>query len=204
MPSATDCATLQAIFEGVDAARSEAEAEWGAERLPLLVDDELRAKLRRQQARWSTAYQDAWSATILTRSHLDAVTSAAGGMKRAWSALAAAASEAGHRPLRPDVWEARLQDGTVTAIVRTNDDAAHVMASGRHVVVYTLAEVANLIDALPSALAMAKVVFPGAKIMPPHPDGLAPRGWQRDGDPIPFGDSQTDIRADSQTAGQAA
>lgn len=189
MPSASDCATLQAIFEGVDHARTEAEAEWGAERLPLLVDDDLRAKFRRQQVRWSQAYQDAWGAAMLTRSHLDAVTSAAGGMTRAWSALAAAASEAGHRPLRPEVWEARLQDGTVAAIVRTNDEAAHVMADGRHVVVYTLAEVANLIDALPQALSLAKVVFPGAKVLPPHPDGLAPKGWERDGDPIPFGDA---------------
>jgi hypothetical protein len=38
MPSPTDSATLQAIFEGVEHARSEAEAAWGAERLPLLVE----------------------------------------------------------------------------------------------------------------------------------------------------------------------
>jgi len=184
MPSASDAATLQAIFEGVEHARSEAEAEWGAERLPLLVDDEMRAKLRRQQARWSTAYQEAWSSPMLTRDQLEAVTSAAGGMTRAWSALSAAASEVGHRPLHPNVWEATLQDGTVAAIVRTNDDAAHVIASGRHVVVYTLAEVANLIDALPSALAVAKVVFPGAKVLPP-----TDRSWVKHGDEIPFGDA---------------
>lgn len=180
MPSPADCATLQAIFDGVDAARAEAEREWGAERLPLLVDDELRAKLRRQQHRWSQAYQDAWAAPILTRSHLDAVTSAAGGMKRAWAALIAAATEAGHRPLRPEVWEATLSDGTVVAIVRTNDEAAHVTASGREVAVYTLAEVANVIDALPAALQMAKVVWPGARVMPPKMP--LPRG----GDQIPF------------------
>lgn len=188
MPSANDAATLQAIFEGVDAARQTAEAEWGAERLPLLVDDEMRAKLRRQQARWSVAYQEAWAADMLTRSQLDAVESTAGGMVRAWAALAAAAAEAGHRPLHPDVMEARLADGTIAAIVRTNDEAAHVIASGRNVAVYTMAEVANLIDALPAALQMAKVVFPGAKVLPPHPDGLRPTGWQRDGDEIPFGE----------------
>jgi hypothetical protein len=180
MPSPADCATLQAIFEGVDQARAEAEREWGAERLPALVDDELRAKFRRQQTRWSTAYQDAWAAPILTRSHLDAVTSAAGGMKRAWAALTAAACEAGHRPLHPDVWETTLADGTVVAVVRTNDEAAHVVASGRQVAVYTLAEVANVIDALPAALRMAKVVWPGARVMPPKMP-LPPGG-----DAIPF------------------
>jgi hypothetical protein len=185
MPSPNDCATLQAIWEGVDAARAEAEATWGAERLPLLVDDELRAKLRRQQVRWSTAYQDAWAAPMLTRSHLDAVEAAAGGMKRAWAAIAAAAAEAGHRPLHPDVWEARLGDGSVAAVVRSNDDAAKVIASGRHVHVYTMAEVANLIDALPDALQMAKVVFPGAKVMPQAATGP----WSDKGDAIPFGDA---------------
>jgi hypothetical protein len=111
----------------------------------------MRAKFRRQQVRWSTAYQDAWAAAMLTRSHLDAVTSAAGGMTRAWQALAAAASEAGHRPLSPEVWETTLADGTVAAIVRTNDEAAQVIASGREVAVYTLREVAHVIDALPAA-----------------------------------------------------
>jgi len=187
MPSANDCATLQAIFEGVDAARQAAEAEWGAERLPLLVDDELRAKLKRQKERWSRAYQTAWESPMLTRDQLAAVESAAGGMKRAWSALVAAAVEAGHRPLHPDVWEAVLEDGTVVALVRSNDEAAAVIANGRHLAVYTLPEIVNLIEALPQALQMAKVVFPGAKVLPPHPDGLKPTGWQRDGDPIPFG-----------------
>lgn len=188
MPSSNDCATLKAIFDGVDAARKDAEAEWGAERLPLLVDDEMRAKLYRQKVRWSEAYQAAWAADMLTRDMLDAVTKAAGGMKRAWTALGEAATEAGHRPLRPEVWEVRLADGSVAALVRNNDDVAHVMAEGRHLSVYTLAEVANVIDALPEALKIAKVVFPGAQMLPPHPDGLKAKGWERDGDPIPFGD----------------
>lgn len=187
MPSPSDCATLQAIFDGVDQARKEAEFEWGAERLPLLVDDEMRAKLYRQKERWSRALQAAWDAQMLTRDGLDAVTASAGGMKRAWKALSDAAAEAGHRPLRPEVWEVLLPDGSVAAIVRTNDEAAHVIASGRQIAVYTLAEVANIIDALPEALAIAKVVFPGSKVLPPVPDGLS-EDWVRNGDPIPFGE----------------
>lgn len=180
MPSSNDCATLQAIFEGVDAARADAETEWGADRLPLLVDDEMRAKLRRQQHRWSVAYQEAWAADMLTRDRLEAVQSAAGGMKRAWAALAAAAAENGHRPLHVDVWEVRLADGTVAALVRTNDEAAKVVADGRHVAVYTTAEVANVIDALAPSLQLAKVVWPGAKVQPSS---------RRSSDPIPFDDA---------------
>lgn len=185
MPSAADCATLQALFEGVEDARETAEREWGRERLPLLVDDETRAKLRRQQARWSAAYQAAWQAPILTRDLLADVESAAGGMKRAWTRLAEMATEAGHRPIAPWVWEVRLADGTIAALVQTNDEASKVIADGRYAAVYTTAEVANVIDALPNALQMAKVVFPGAKVLPQSPAGP----WTKAGDAIPFGDA---------------
>ena len=45
-----------------------------------------------------------------------------------------------------------LQDGRVAVIVRDNDAAARVIADGRFLAVYTLAEVAAVIDALPPAL----------------------------------------------------
>lgn len=181
MPSAEDCATLQAYFEGVDHARSEAEAEWGVGRLPMLVSDDMRAKFNRQKARWSNAYQAAWNSDRLTAAQLADVQSAAGGMQRAFAALATAASEAGHRPIKPWVWETTLADGSVAAVVQTDAEAAHVIAEGRCVQVYTLAEIANVIDALPPALKLAKTVFPGATVQTPHD-----RSWVRDGDPIPF------------------
>lgn len=183
MPSPDDCARLQAIFAGVEAARAEGELTWGRERLPLLLDEELRAKMNRQTRRWSEAYQAAWAADVLTRSMLEDVETRAAAMRRMYPALGAAASEAGHRPLSPAVWETLLSDGTVAAIVQTNDDAAHVIASGRHVNVYTLAEIANVIDALPKALQVAKITFPGAKVLHQRD-----RSWVKDGDPIPFGE----------------
>ena len=204
MPSPADAATLQSIFEGVTAARDDAEAEWGAERLPLLVGDDLRAKLRRQQQRWSEAYEAAWTADMLTRDHLSAVESAAGGMKRAWSALAAAASEAGHRPLHVDVLgEAIMPDGSVAVIVRGNDDAAHVAATGRACAVYTLAEVFHLIGTfIPESLQLAKVHFPGAvftgaRAIPDQPE------WRDGGDDIPFGEPANSANAQPTEARKA-
>lgn len=180
MPSSTDCATLTAYFEGVDNARAEAERKWGCGRLELLVSDELRAKFRRQQQTWSEAYQAAWAADMLTRDQLDLVVTKAGAMRRAWAALDAAAEEDGHRPVAPFVWEARLATGEIAAIVQTNAEASKVIAEGRYLVVYTLEEVANVIDALPAALQMAKVHFPGAKVL-----GAGDRKWVKDGDPLP-------------------
>jgi hypothetical protein len=184
MPSSTDCATLQAYFEGVDNARAEAERKWGCGRLEMLVSDELRARFRRQCVTWSEAYQAAWSADMLTRDQLERVTTKAGAMQRAWAALDAAAEEAGHRPVAPFVWEVQLATGEVAALVQTNAEASRVIAEGRYLVVYTVQEVGNVIDALPAALQMAKVHFPGAKFL-----GAGDRSWVKDGDEIPFGNA---------------
>lgn len=181
MPSSSDCAELQALFEGVDGARKAAETEWGCERLPLLVGDEWRVKLRRQEARWSVAYQAAWGAERVTVDQMQAVRAAAGGMIKGYAKLTEVAIEAGHRPIFPDVWEFPLEDGSVAAFVRSNDEAAKVIAEGRYLQVYTLAEVATLINTLvPESLQLAKVVFPGSKFT------STDRSWVAEGDEIPF------------------
>lgn len=181
MPEPTDAATLQAFGEGVQAALDASDREWGAGRLPMLVSDELRVRYRRQETHWSEAYRQAWVAHRVTLKHLDDVELHAGAMKRALDALHRAAVEAGHRPIAPWVWEAVLGDGSVCAVVQTNAEAGKVIAEGRHVHVYTLAEVAAIIDALPAALRVAKVVFPGAQLV-----RQMDRGWVKEGDEIPF------------------
>lgn len=180
MPSPTDCATLQSWFEGVDNARAEIERKWGCGRLEMLVDDELRARFRRVQAGWSIAYQAAWTADMLTRDLLDAVTKKATSVRKGWEAMDAAATELGHRPVAPFVWEVRLATGEIAALVQTNTEASKVIADGRYLIVYTVEEVGHVIDALPAALQMAKVVFPGAKLL-----GHGDRSWVRDGDSLP-------------------
>lgn len=181
MLTADDAHTLKAYLDGVDHVAKEAEAEWGMDRLPLLVDAELRAKFYRQQERWRTALDAAYTAKVLTRGLLEDVAKKSGAMQRAWEALIAAATEAGHRPITPWVWEARLRDGTVAAFVQSTAEVSKVLAEGRYVVVYTLAEIANVIDAIPDTLAMAKLEFPGAKIQAP-----VDRSWVKHGEPIPF------------------
>lgn len=187
MPSPTDADELKALFEGVDAARKEAEAIWGAERLPIIVGDAWRTKLRRQQRRFSTALQAAWAAARVTGEQMQAVRDSAAAMCRAWPKLAEVASEAGHRPLKPDVFGERiLPDGSVAVFVRDNDSAASVLAEGRQVAVYTLDEIASLIGTLvPESLQLAKVHFPGAKFTSAATLGDAPE-WTDHGDEIPF------------------
>lgn len=179
--SPSDAVTLQAYIEAVDIVVREAEAKWGMERLPRLVDAELRAKFNRQVLSWQTALEEAWSSQFLTGHVMDAVRAKASAMQRAWAALDAAASEAGHRPIVPFVWEVVLKDGTVAALVQTDAEVGKVIAEGRHLVVYTCSEIARIIDAIPSVIADAKVVFPGSKVV-----SSIDRSWVKSGDEIPF------------------
>jgi hypothetical protein len=190
-PSPQDAAVLIAYFQGVEEARRECEAKWGVGRVELLASDDLRARWRRQCASWSEAYEAAWTGGFLTQGALQLVADKSAAMKRGYAALDAAAEEAGHRPISPWVWEVMLADGSVAALVQTNAEAGHVIASGRFLVVYTLAEVGNVISALPQALQLAKQAFPGARFQPPRApvvDVMGAGPWRPEGDEIPFGD----------------
>lgn len=186
MPSPADATELQSVFEGVDAARKDIEATWGAERLPILVGDEWRLKLRRQQAKFSAALQDAWDTDRLTGDQMANVRSVAAGLIRGWQKLGEVASEAGHRPMGNGVLgERMLPDGSICAFVRDNDAAAQVIAEGRCLVVYTLDELAYLIGTMvPESLQLAKVHFPGAKF---QSSTTLEHGkeWVKAGDPLP-------------------
>jgi hypothetical protein len=181
MPSPEDSATIMALTHGVDHVAQQAEAYWGVGRLPLLADDDLRAKFARQALRWRNALEEAWDATILTRDQLDAVQKASGGMQRAWQALDRAAKESGAKALSPDVWEVCLSDGSVACIVHTNAEAGHVIAEGRSHNVWTLEEIARAIEMLPETIRQAKVAFPGAMLQPARE-----RYRGKLDDPLPF------------------
>lgn len=186
MSHAEDYATLSALIQGVDRTARAMETKWGVDRLPLLVDTDMLAKLKRQQAKWRFALETCYEAKTITGPMMEAAKSTSGGMERAWAALDAAATEAGHVELSPDVWEVRLGDGKVAALVRTVAEAAHPTVTGRYVVVYTLDEIGNVIDALPAAIGQAKIAFPGAVVQPQRATA-AERAWVKHGDPgIPF------------------
>jgi hypothetical protein len=184
MPSPADATTLQAYGEEIQKLHQAAQAKWGFERLEMLVSPELRAKFRRTRMSWVTALQAAWDVEMLTRDHLQAVVDKCASMTKGYAALDAAAEEAGARPVAPWVWEMALADGSVAALVQTDAEASKVIADGRHVVVYTAQEIANLIDMIPSALQLAKIHFPGAKF---ETASLGPvdRSWVKGGDPMP-------------------
>lgn len=145
---------MQALVDGVDHLAVEMERKWGVGRLRLLVSPDLREKFDRQAQKWNDAI---WSAP------LHEVEEHAGGMTRGWKALDAAAMGSGQKPLAPVVWEVRLSSGRVVALVRDGSEAHQVARDARYVEVWTMEEIARVIEAFPE-IAKAKEVFPGALV----------------------------------------
>jgi len=162
---------IQAMVEGVDQVAVAMERKWGFGRLRQLVGDDLRARFDQQKDRLDAAIVSAQERYVAAQAE---------GMKRAWAALDQAAAAARHAKLSPEIWECVLPStGEVVAIVRTDAEANHVACEGR---VFTLAEIATLIDGLGLVLA-AKRVFPGATVTAIR--AKPPIDWSR-GDAIPF------------------
>lgn len=145
---------IQSVIEGVDEVAKRYEAKWGVGRLDLLVSDDLREKFRKQQSRFDAAIME---------HDLDGVRKSGAGMKRAWEALDLSAIVGGHQPLEPNVWEVAMPDGHVIAFVQTNAEAAVITRSGRYLEVWTVTEIARVIEKFPD-IALAKQTFPGATV----------------------------------------
>ena len=86
-------------------------------------------------------------------------------------------------PLAPEVWECVLPaTGEVVSIVRTEAEAHHV---ARESEVWTLAEIAVLIERLGDEVRQVKRTFPGSAVVEVRDRDLPPIDWEKGDDP-PF------------------
>lgn len=145
---------IQAVIDGVDQCAREMERKWGVGRLELLVEDDLREKFRRQLRRFNDA---------ITERDVYKVRQAGAGMRRGWEALDGAAASAGAKQLDPEVWEIRMPDGRVAAFCKDNTEAYAATWTGRYVDVWTVDEIARIIEKFPE-IALAKQTFPGVTV----------------------------------------
>ena len=165
----------------VDQAFRDSEAKWGIGRLERLVSSATLASYHRG---W-TAYRKA-----LDEGDGPAVETLGPSMAAALAFMDAEASRAGHGPLAPETWEAPLADGSVLVVVRTTAEAYAVTRAvqaaakgapesglppdlmlavrhqreGRSLVVWTMAEIAGLMNAKLAAINGIKAAFPGAEV----------------------------------------
>ena len=169
-PMAPSDYAIRAILDGLDEVAIKTDRKWGVGRLRLLVSDFLRAKFDVQKDKLDAAIETNRETFIRAQAE---------GMKRAWQALNRAATEDGHRPLSPEVWECVLPStGEVVALVRTEAEAHHVCRECR---VFTLEEIGRLIEGLGDTVLEVKRVFPGSTVT----DIRKPIDWEK-GDEIPF------------------
>ena len=173
-PMASPELVSKAILDGVDAVAREMERKWGVGRLRLLVGDVLRIKFDAQQAKLDAAIATDQETYIRAQAE---------GMRRAWLALDRAATDAGAEPLAPEVWECVLPStGEVVSIVCTEAEAHHV---ARESEVWTLAEIAVLIERLGDQVRQVKRTFPGAAVVEVRDRDPPPIDWEKGDDP-PF------------------
>ena len=174
-PQAEIVVDMMAALHRLDALAREMERKWGACRLPALVPDELSRRFYSQHRKVSMALREGRNQDALHE---------IGRMVTAWRFLDQEADRLGAEPIDPAVWEVTLSDGTVAAIVRDEDSAMAVDPADRAMRVYLLREVARLIEAMPTVMAI-KDQWPGAKVVPTRTI-TADSYWWENGDELPF------------------
>ena len=155
---------------------SDYERRWGVERLPLLVDPELRDRFWSQMDRLNAAVHAESPADV---EHQVQVT------LRAYAALEAKAREMGNKEIEGIAWTAPMDDGRVVAIVRDRNEAPLIKKDMPDALVYSVQEVAAILAAWADrdgadVVNQIKDVFPGATI-----EKVTPLAEQLD-DEIPF------------------
>ena len=145
----------QSEITEADLAALTAERKWGAGRLRLLVDPDLRARFDSQRLKLDAAIREG---------QLEDVRRESRRMVAAWRALDKAATAAGKDNTPPACWEVALSDGTVAVIVRDDEAASLVQHEGRQVAVYTLGEIGRILSARMGSVTAAKLIFPGATV----------------------------------------
>jgi hypothetical protein len=145
----------QAMLDEMDGVAIEMERKWGAGRLRMLVDVDLRERFDRQRYLVNHA---------IHHGDLEQVRLQAQRMIKAWQAADRVATEAAQPRLASGVWEIALTNGRVLALARSATEAATYDAGGRDVELWTLEEVARMVEG-GYFIQSIKRSFPGAVVV---------------------------------------
>jgi hypothetical protein len=165
--------SMDAILAPLKSVASAMERKWGVNRLQTLVDESWAMKFASAADKLNTA--------VASRSFND-VREKAEVMRRGWTKLDEIATAAGAQQFNgADVWELKTPKGRVIAIARTDVDQANAHA-GDGVAVFTLAEVAQIIEAWDKdgSIGDMRAEFPDSRLVGIHMPG------DKDFDDVPF------------------
>lgn len=177
-PSERDADKCRAALATYDAVVRASEVKWGIDRLPLLVEADLRDRF------W--AQMDVLNAALEKGSGVE-VEEAVASTIRGVQALERRAEELGAQPVTGEVWEETTPNGAVVAVCRDASEIAKIRDDGRVDRVYTMSEVAAIVEAWEEskpgqAVNKVKSLFDGATI-----ESVRPKAVESDlNDEIPF------------------
>jgi len=159
-PSERDADKCRAALATYDAEVRAREVKWGVDRLPLLVEPELRDRF------W--AQMDVLNAAISKGSGVE-VEEAVAATVRGVEALERRAIERGAEPASGEVWEETTPSGAVVAVCRDGSSIAKIRDEGRIDRVYSMSEIAAIVEAWEESKAgqmtnKVKSLFDGATI----------------------------------------
>jgi hypothetical protein len=169
-------AKVQSAVADYDKVASEFERKWGVDRLPELVDAELRERF------WQTVYR---LNVAIDKNDPDEVRRHGDAAARGWYALDRAAVAAGALPPSGEGYDARIDDTRVLRVCKTIEDACVSQRERPDVVAVSVEEIARIwkIWDERDILAQAKQAFPGAEIMEAR---VKSGGKEKLDDEIPF------------------
>jgi len=151
-------AKVQSAITDYDRVASEMERKWGIDRLPELVDAELRERF------WQTVHR---LNVAIDKNDPDEVRRHADAAARGWYALDRAAVAAGALPPSGEGYDARIDETRVLRVCKTIEDATVSQRERPDVVAVSVEEIARIWKVWDERdiLAQAKQAFPGAEIM---------------------------------------
>lgn len=150
--------TAEAIYHALkplDEMVHQMEVRWGVDRLVGLVSIDTAQRFGSAKAKLDAAVQ---------RGDVGAVKKKAAVMIRAWKALNDEATKNGYVGLDPTVWTCRVVGGGTYAICQSNAEAHKVSKDLEGYRVFSLEEVARLIDTKFEMVGAVKDSFPDATI----------------------------------------
>jgi len=149
---------VQSALIEFDRAVTDIEDRWGVDRLPELVDHNLREKFYKQRERLDAAIQSDVGTEVQREAEV---------MLKGYKHLIKAAEVNGFAELTGEVWEAQMPDGRVLAVAKTIDEANKAARDNRDMVVYSIDEMARVLCGWEEfkLATMAKHTFPGAEVV---------------------------------------
>ena len=157
-PNSLNSKKVQSAIIELDKIVSDIEARWGIDRIPMLIDQNLRERFDMQLERLNKAIQ--MDIGVEVKREAEA-------MGRAWLHVEKIAVANGHKELTGEFWQAAMPDGRVLAITQNFDEQYKVSKQYPDMLVYSVEEVANILSSWEDhkTVVMAKNLFLGAEVV---------------------------------------